>query len=758
MKFLKSKLAAFLTDMFCCILLGASVCSMFLPSAGFAVGYGDCILLIIADLGLIVLFTRKWWLFPALIGAVLALTLLISTILDLNRELWDYLGGFVRWCTASYPPTAPYSTNGSIIAVELAAAFPAAAVSYLYFRKLFFFPVLPPAALGLLIWAYSGNSPVFWPVFYMLLAVVFLSIAKAVGNRINKRLPKEDGISSALLVMTALIIVPIVIFLSVVISPKNDGDWQSRGLFNMVEDISDYFGWGDSDGPVQGSFNIGVSGFSPLENRLGGNVTPSNEVVMSVITNSPVRLKGAVYDAYDGHRWYDANALRRFRLTSSVWQKTRDEVFGLSKTAGGKAKELFAKLTHSAKLSIAYSERGRTLFSAGQLQSLESRTMDVYGVFFNRQSELFTSVSHKSMRYVINTVIFNRSLEDFDANMAALESLTENEADSVWDGICSEYLQLPDSLPNSVYQKASQITKDCETHYEKAKAIENWLALNCRYTLTPGSPPESMDFVEYFLQKREGYCVYFASAMTVLARAEGLPARFVTGYALKRNPATSAGNSFLATNATAHAWTEIYFKGIGWLTFDASGWNFDENAVIDQNNSGGQATAETPAPSPDILSEDDTDAAESGGMSVEVKAALITIMCLAVALGLFTTVRVLLLTGSGRYYRRLCRKYRAAGERLSACYTKILRQVAFFGLRQETGDTITSFARRVDAYLRTEEMTAACSPVIKMRFRLEEPSDADVEKMCEFSAALEKRLREHLGLSVYLWRRILLGR
>ncbi|MGE5496147.1 MAG: transglutaminase domain-containing protein [Burkholderiales bacterium] len=757
MKFLKSKLAAFLTDMFCCILLGASVCSIFLPSAGFAVGYGDCILLTMACLGLIVLFTRKLWVFPALAGAVLVLTLLISTILDLHRELWEYIDGFVRWCAASYPPTAPYSTNGSIIVVEIAAAFPAAAISYLYFRKLFFFPALPPAALGLLIWAHSVNFPAFWPVFYMLLAVVFLSIAKATGNRINKKLPKEDGISSALLVMTAIVIVPVVIFLSVVISPKNDGEWQSKGLFNMVEDISDYFGWGDSSDPVQGSFNIGVSGFSPLENRLGGNVTPSNEVVMTVITNSPMRLKGAVYDAYDGQRWYDTAKLRRFRLTSSIWQNMRDEVFGLPNTAGSEAKKLLDKLTHSAKLSITYSERGRTLFSAGRLQSIESRTMDISGVFFNRQSELFTSVSHRSMRYVVNTVIFNRNLEDFDANMTALESLTENEPDGSWDGICSEYLQLPDSLPNSVYETAAQITRGCKTPYEKAKAIENWLAKNCRYTLTPGIPPENMDFVEYFLQKREGYCVYFASAMTVLARAEGLPARFVTGYALKRNPATTAGNSFLATNATAHAWTEIYFKGIGWLTFDASGWNFDENAVIDQNTPGGQVASPTPAPTPDVLSENDADAANGGGMSAEFKATLVAVTCIAVALGLFMAVRVFLLTGSG-YYRRLCRKYPTAGERLSACYAKILRQVSFLGLRQETCDTITSFARRVDEYLRSEEMTAACIPVIKMRFRLEEPSDADVEKMCEFSASLEKRLREHLGLSVYLWRRILLGR
>lgn len=757
MKFLKSKLAAFLTDMLCCILLGASACTIFLPSAGLSVGFGDCLLFVAADLGLIVLFTRKWWLFPACLGAVLALTLLITTILDVNRDLFAYIDGFVRWCAASYPNAAPYSTNGSIIAVELAMAFPAAAISYLYFRRLFFFPALPPVALGLLIWAYTSNS--FWPVFYMLLAVVFLSIAKTTGNRINKKLPKEDGISSALLVMTALVIVPVVIFLSIVICPKNDGDWQSSGLFNMVEDISDFFGWGDSGDPVQGTFNIGVSGFSPLDNRLGGNIVPSNAVVMTVVTGSPARLKGAVYDTYDGHRWYDSSALRRYRLTSSLWQEARSDVFGLAKPdGGGDAKELFTRLTHSAELDISYSERGRTLFSAGQVQSLESRSMDVSGVFFNGQSELFTSTSRRSMHYVLHTVVFDRNMENFDANMAALEALTEHSTDSSWDAICSEYLQLPDTLPDSVRKNAGDIVKGCKTPYEKAKALENWLALNCTYTLAPGSPPEDMDFVEYFLNKREGYCVYFASAMTVLARAEGLPARFVTGYALKRNPMSGAQNSFLATNATAHAWTEIYFKGIGWLTFDASGWNFNENAVIDQSNSQGYVPTATPVPSPEAEAENGLQSSDGGGLSTEAKVALIALMCLAVALGLFTAIRILFLTGSNRYYRRLCRRYDAVGDRLGACYAKILRQVSFLGLKQSPDDTITSFAQRVDEYLRSEEMTAACSCVIKMRFALEEPDDTDVRNLCEFSAKLEKRLREDLGISVYLWRRVLLGR
>ena len=78
-------------------------------------------------------------------------------------------------------------------------------------------------------------------------------------------------------------------------------------------------------------------------------------------------------------------------------------------------------------------------------------------------------------------------------------------------------------------------------------------------------PPAERDFVSYFLlDSREGYCSYFASAMAVLCRAAGLPARYVEGYSLHAAP----GESVVLTGEDAHAWVEVYFNGVGWLSFD----------------------------------------------------------------------------------------------------------------------------------------------------------------------------------------------
>ena len=98
------------------------------------------------------------------------------------------------------------------------------------------------------------------------------------------------------------------------------------------------------------------------------------------------------------------------------------------------------------------------------------------------------------------------------------------------------------------------------------------------------------------MTSRKGYCTYFASAMTVLCRLNGLPARYVEGYLAEPD---STGKTILS-GMNAHAWTEVYFQGFGWLTFDATpsernGKNAETN-VQDKKQS--DIPEETPAPSP----------------------------------------------------------------------------------------------------------------------------------------------------------------
>ncbi len=87
------------------------------------------------------------------------------------------------------------------------------------------------------------------------------------------------------------------------------------------------------------------------------------------------------------------------------------------------------------------------------------------------------------------------------------------------------------------------------------------------YTLDVPVPPADKDVVAYFLfDLQEGYCDYFATAMAVLARSAGLPARVVGGYAT--GAYHEEEHLFTVTAAEAHTWVEIYFFGIGWVEFE----------------------------------------------------------------------------------------------------------------------------------------------------------------------------------------------
>jgi hypothetical protein len=92
---------------------------------------------------------------------------------------------------------------------------------------------------------------------------------------------------------------------------------------------------------------------------------------------------------------------------------------------------------------------------------------------------------------------------------------------------------------------------------------------NATYTLHPPRIPEDRDATDFFLfeGRRRGYCTYFAGALTVLCRSQGIPARVVSGF-INTNSSNSETTVFRAANA--HAWTEVWVEGWGWAVVDAT--------------------------------------------------------------------------------------------------------------------------------------------------------------------------------------------
>ncbi len=128
------------------------------------------------------------------------------------------------------------------------------------------------------------------------------------------------------------------------------------------------------------------------------------------------------------------------------------------------------------------------------------------------------------------------------------------------------YLQLPATLPQRVRELALDITSNAPTPYDRAVNIESYLR-TYSYTLDLPPFPEGHDLVDYFLfDAPGGYCDYYASAMVVMLRAVGVPARLASGYLTGvYDPKQGA---YRVIGANAHSWPEVYFQGIGWVEFE----------------------------------------------------------------------------------------------------------------------------------------------------------------------------------------------
>ncbi len=157
------------------------------------------------------------------------------------------------------------------------------------------------------------------------------------------------------------------------------------------------------------------------------------------------------------------------------------------------------------------------------------------------------------------------------ANAPALPaSVDEPLSPDVYDqSVLNAYVQLPNNLDPRIHALAQRITANSPTMYDKAVALETYLRTHYSYSLDVQRPAEE-DGVAWFLfdGNHKGFCNYFASAMAVMARSVGIPARVVAGYTHGTYDANH--RQWVVRGSDAHAWTQIDFAGYGWVNFEPS--------------------------------------------------------------------------------------------------------------------------------------------------------------------------------------------
>ena len=336
-------------------------------------------------------------------------------------------------------------------------------------------------------------------------------------------------------------------------------------------------------------FSLSSEGYYPQgQNQLGGKPNPKDNVVMQVSTPRTVYLRGVVLNHYTGHNWINTTNSRRFLWQSPRFAANRSLLFDEALPPQTIRNALCDPVSISVRI-LRQESNASTLFVPQRLRTI-SPGGDLVP-YFSNSSELFATRNLKGGdTYSVSAPIFLAG----DPGLGTLIEVCSTLDDKGYDQILETYTALPSHLEEPVYALAREAASVTTAPYDRALALQSWLGRSYRYTLDVDNQPDDMDFVTRFLLvTREGYCTYFASAMTVLCRMIGLPARYVEGYLAEPD---ENGES-IVTGLSAHAWTEVYFKGFGWLTFDPTPRRVGNR---DQDDSGSSApSVPSPSPSPD---------------------------------------------------------------------------------------------------------------------------------------------------------------
>jgi transglutaminase-like putative cysteine protease len=336
----------------------------------------------------------------------------------------------------------------------------------------------------------------------------------------------------------------------------------------------------------------------------------------------------------------------------------------------------------------------------------------------------------------------------------------------------SEFAQ--EKLAVDLKKLAQEISGKYQSDLEKVQSIERYFRSNYTYSqarnklvLKDGSAADSFDRINYFLfeskDNKQGYCTLFASSMTLMLRSIGIPARVVSGYYVDPEYIDIDHFQNEIYDDAYHAWVEVYFDGLGWVSFEPTpGFGVERNYyLLDLADQGAAA----PEPEVEIVYTDDeiiiydvipdpepqdpteeTDPTTLNTLqqpgfvqnSLFLQMLMKYIKYILLALGL-----VLVIVGLIVSHNLQLGSIRQNGpkEGVLAGYTVILRLMQMRGFKFFEGELLESFAERVDNLQLAPTSMEAIVPILqKALFGNVEVTEQERMAVAEFAEALDRKI------------------
>lgn len=354
----------------------------------------------------------------------------------------------------------------------------------------------------------------------------------------------------------------------------------------------------DHMAPQQGGYNYNnaLTNFANHSSVNTGNNQTSGNVLFIVKSDRPAYLKRWAFDSYDPDGW---TVIKDFDMGYAGWEynaaisdipslmydisEARDSlpedmqalIGGEPCVKGGRLDMTIIITSSSSTRVVIHPDRmygiilpdecGRT-FRLAREDYFTEAAIPQYSSYYVYYSPAVVNdgvvqrLDYDSYAQLLDSALDNGVISN--ARYSALKS----ELDEVLD---YRNATIDDGVTPELEALAQKITAGLTSDYDKAQAIERWFG-EAGFIYDLSFAPERTG-VDYFInESRRGICSDYASALTLLARAAGLTARYCEGFAMPQECYNESLGVYEITGDQAHAWTQIYIPGAGWLDFDGT--------------------------------------------------------------------------------------------------------------------------------------------------------------------------------------------
>jgi transglutaminase-like putative cysteine protease len=309
---------------------------------------------------------------------------------------------------------------------------------------------------------------------------------------------------------------------------------------------------GKPGGPIGVGGYVGFDG--PLDTAARGAL--GNQVIFRVRATVPGYFLGMTYDYWNGQSWLQS---KPFRSTAVLSGGSPFQIPGPSAPSSTTAIPVPPPTDAPTQQNV------QTFYVAATLPNLIFATAQPVQVWFPDR-KLYVGVDGSIRTAIAMTPGTVYTVLSADDQRTPAE-LASDSTPGTSAGLAAD-LQLPVPDPyGRVKALALSVTAHATTLYGKVAALEGWMATHVRYSTNIPPLLAGQDAVNQFLfGSRVGYCEQISTALTVMLRTLGIPAREAIGYV--PGPFNPLTDLYEVQAKDAHAWVQVYFPGVGWQSFD----------------------------------------------------------------------------------------------------------------------------------------------------------------------------------------------